>query len=389
MTQINFTLDFDKIKGEVVRSDLNEVIKSSIVVILNEFMEKERDDYMKNQSYDRTENRHDYRNGYYEREMILNIGTINLKVPRTRSGEFSTSIFEKYQRCDQALLLSMTEMVINGVSTRKVTNIVEQLCGKKVSKSLVSNLTKKLDPIVNEWSSQPLNTNNYRYIYVDAMYIKIREYERVVSKAVYIALGVNDKGKREIIGLRIDHAESKENWIKFFEYLISRGLKSPRLVISDAHQGLKVAIMEKFVGSTWQRCTVHFIKNILDVMPKKNSQDARELVKSIFRAPNSKISRELKEEFITTYEGNSKYHKAIEKLDEGFEDAIQYYVEPQSTHKHIRTTNVLERINSEIRRRERVVRIFPNQQSAFRLIGAVLMDYEETLDTGNKKYIQF
>ncbi len=131
MTQINFTLDFDKIKGEVVRSDLNEVIKSSIVVILNEFMEKERDDYMKNQSYDRTENRHDYRNGYYEREMILNIGTINLKVPRTRSGEFSTSIFEKYQRCDQALLLSMTEMVINGVSTRKVTNIVEQLCGKK------------------------------------------------------------------------------------------------------------------------------------------------------------------------------------------------------------------------------------------------------------------
>lgn len=122
---------------------------------------------------------------------------------------------------------------------------------------------------------------------------------------------------------------------------------------------------------------------------KKNSQDARELVKSIFRAPNSKISRELKEEFITTYEGNSKYHKAIVKLDEGFEDAIQYYVEPQSTHKHIRTTNVLERINSEIRRRERVVRIFPNQQSAFRLIGAVLMDYEETLDTGNKKYIQF
>lgn len=389
MTQINFTLDFEKIKDQVVESSLNEVIKSAIVLILNEYMEKERDDYMNNQRYDRTKNRHDYRNGYYERELILNIGTINLKVPRTRSGEFSTEIFEKYQRCDQALLLSMTEMVINGVSTRKVTNIVKQLCGKSVSKSFVSNLTKKLDPIVNEWANRPLNTTNYRYLFLDAMYIKVREYDKVVSKAVYIALGVNDEGKREIIGLKISQAESKKNWSDFFDYLISRGLKSPRIVISDAHQGLRAAIEEKFVGSTWQRCTVHFIKNIIDAMPKKDSEDARNLAKSIFRSPNSKIARELKEEFIKTYEDNGKYQKAIERLDDGFEDAIQFFAEPENAHKHIKTTNVLERINSEIRRRERVIRIFPNQQSAFRLIGSVLMDYEETLDQGIRKYIHF
>lgn len=389
MTQINFTLDFEKIKGQVVESSLNEVIKSAIVLILNEYMEKERDDYMNNQRYDRTKNRHDYRNGYYERELILNIGTINLKVPRTRSGEFSTEIFEKYQRCDQALLLSMTEMVINGVSTRKVTNIVKQLCGKSVSKSFVSNLTKKLDPIVNEWANRPLNTTNYRYLFLDAMYIKVREYDKVVSKAVYIALGVNDEGKREIIGLKISQAESKKNWSDFFDYLISRGLKSPRIVISDAHQGLRAAIEEKFVGSTWQRCTVHFIKNIIDAMPKKDSEDARNLAKSIFRSPNSKIARELKEEFIKTYEDNGKYQKAIERLDDGFEDAIQFFAEPENAHKHIKTTNVLERINSEVRRRERVIRIFPNQQSAFRLIGSVLMDYEETLDQGIRKYIHF
>lgn len=389
MTQINFTLDFEKIKDQVVESSLNEVIKSAIVLILNEYMEKERDDYMNNQRYDRTKNRHDYRNGYYERELILNIGTINLKVPRTRSGEFSTEIFKKYQRCDQALLLSMTEMVINGVSTRKVTNIVKQLCGKSVSKSFVSNLTKKLDPIVNEWANRPLNTTNYRYLFLDAMYIKVREYDKVVSKAVYIALGVNDEGKREIIGLKISQAESKKNWSDFFDYLISRGLKSPRIVISDAHQGLRAAIEEKFVGSTWQRCTVHFIKNIIDAMPKKDSEDARNLAKSIFRSPNSKIARELKEEFIKTYEDNGKYQKAIERLDDGFEDAIQFFAEPENAHKHIKTTNVLERINSEIRRRERVIRIFPNQQSAFRLIGSVLMDYEETLDQGIRKYIHF
>lgn len=389
MTQINFTLDFEKIKDQVVESSLNEVIKSAIVLILNEYMEKERDDYMNNQRYDRTKNRHDYRNGYYERELILNIGTINLKVPRTRSGEFSTEIFKKYQRCDQALLLSMTEMVINRVSTRKVTNIVKQLCGKSVSKSFVSNLTKKLDPIVNEWANRPLNTTNYRYLFLDAMYIKVREYDKVVSKAVYIALGVNDEGKREIIGLKISQAESKKNWSDFFDYLISRGLKSPRIVISDAHQGLRAAIEEKFVGSTWQRCTVHFIKNIIDAMPKKDSEDARNLAKSIFRSPNSKIARELKEEFIKTYEDNGKYQKAIERLDDGFEDAIQFFAEPENAHKHIKTTNVLERINSEIRRRERVIRIFPNQQSAFRLIGSVLMDYEETLDQGIRKYIHF
>lgn len=389
MTQINFTLDFEKIKDQVVESSLNEVIKSAIVLILNEYMEKERDDYMNNQRYDRTKNRHDYRNGYYERELILNIGTINLKVPRTRSGEFSTEIFEKYQRCDQALLLSMTEMVINGVSTRKVTNIVKQLCGKSVSKSFVSNLTKKLDPIVNEWANRPLNTTNYRYLFLDAMYIKVREYDKVVSKAVYIALGVNDEGKREIIGLKISQAESKKNWSDFFDYLISRGLKSPRIVISDAHQGLRAAIEEKFVGSTWQRCTVHFIKNIIDAMPKKDSEDARNLAKSIFRSPNSKIARELKEEFIKTYADNGKYQKAIERLDDGFEDAIQFFAEPENAHKHIKTTNVLERINSEVRRRERVIRIFPNQQSAFRLIGSVLMDYEETLDQGIRKYIHF
>lgn len=387
MTQLNLTLDFDKLKEEVMNSSLNDVLKSMIVIVLNQYMEMERDQYMNNRSHERDPERQDYRNGYYERDYVVNIGKIKLKVPRTRSGKFSTEVFEKYKRNDQAFLLSMLEMVVNGVSTRKVTKVVDQLCGESVSKSMVSDLTKQLDPVVKEWSERRLNHQYYRYLYVDAMYIKVREYHRVVSKAVYIAMGVNAEDKREIIGFQIANKESKNNWSAFLDTLINRGLQSPKLVVSDAHDGLKAAIQEKFLGASWQRCTVHFLRNIMETMPKKNTKDARQHLKEIFRAGTAEISRTLKNEFIERYEDDKRFEKVIKTLDEGYEDAVQYYNEPKNTHKHIRTTNALERLNSEIRRRENVIRIFPNEDSAFRLIGAVLMDLNENLDKGNRRFI--
>ncbi|WP_180321128.1 IS256 family transposase, partial [Neobacillus mesonae] len=193
MTHLQFNLDMDLLKESVINSNLDMVIKSALVLVLNEFMEKERDDYLQVAAYERSAERRDYRNGYYERELILGIGKLKLKVPRTRNGEFSTSVFEKYERCDQALVLSMLEMVINGVSTRRVTHIVEQLCGENISKSFVSSLTQKLDPIINEWSKRPLNVMYYPYVFADAMYIKVREHNRVVSKAVYIASAITDR----------------------------------------------------------------------------------------------------------------------------------------------------------------------------------------------------
>lgn len=388
MTQINFTLDFESLKEEILHSGLNDVVRSSLILVLNKYMEMERDQYIQADAHERTPRRQDYRNGYYEREYIMAAGKIALKVPRTRSGEFSTTVFEKYARREQSLILSMLEMVVNGVSTRKVTRIVEELCGESVSKSLVSNLTKKLDPIVNEWARRPLNVMYYRYIYTDAMYIKVREHDKVVSKAVYIAIGVNEQGKREILGLKVDHGESEESWQEFFEYLKSRGLQSPKLVISDAHKGLKNAIQQSFIGASWQRCTVHLMRNIIQKMPRKNSKEARTELKAIFRATNIKQARQFKDEFIRKYEQEKRYHKAIAILDEGFEDGAQFYAEPSEYHVSLRTTNMLERINSEIRRRERVIRIFPNEQSAFRLIGAVLMDYEETLDRGGRRFLK-
>lgn len=389
MTQLNFTLDFKKIKEELVKSDLNDLVKSAMIIVLNEYMEKERDKHMKNKSYERSPVRHDYRNGYYERDFLLNVGRVTLKVPRTRSGEFFTDVFERYQRCDQAFLLSMLEMFVNGVSTRKVSNVVKQLCGENVSKSMVSDLTKRLDPIVNEWANRPLNVHDYRYLFVDAMYIKVRENDKVVSKAVYIALAVKSDGRRDIVGLKVAHAESEENWSDFFDELISRGFKSPRLIISDAHQGLRNAIQKRFVGTTWQRCSVHLRRNIVERMPRKNSKEARDLLKNIFEAPNAKISRMLKEEFLDLYEDNHRYQKAIQILEDGYDDAIQFFSEPPETHVHLRSTNVIERLNLEVRRREQSIRIFPNQQSAFRLVGAILMDSQEKFDKQHMAYINF
>ncbi|WP_066263701.1 IS256 family transposase [Heyndrickxia acidicola] len=387
MTQINFTLDFDKLKEEIGKSDLNDIVKSSIVLVLNQYMEMERDRYIQANSHERSSERTDYRNGYYEREMIVNVGKIRLKVPRTRNGEFATDVFEKYARCDKALLLSMLEMVVNGVSTRKVTKIMEELCGESISKSMVSNLTKKLDPLVNDWANRPLNVMYFPYLFVDAMYIKVREHNKVVSKAVYIAMGVNEQNKREIIGLKVDHSESETNWREFFESLKSRGLQSPKLIISDAHQGLKAAITKAFIGTSWQRCTVHMLRNMIQTMPRKDSKEARSQLKAIFKSSNLEEAKKLKDEFMATYEEQKGYQKAILILDEGFDDATQFYTESEDFHIHLRTTNVLERLNSEIRRREQVIRVFPNHQSAFRLIGAVLMDYADTLDLGNRKFL--
>lgn len=375
MTQVQFNLNVDVLKEAIVNSNLDMVIKSAVVLVLNEFMEKERDDYLKAAPYERAVERRDYRNGYYERELLMSIGNIALKVPRTRNGEFSTTVFEKYARCDQALVLSMLEMVVNGVSTRKVTNIVEQLCGKNVSKSFVSSLTQKLDPIVNEWAGRPLNTTYYPYVFADAMYIKVREHHRVVSKAVYIATAITENHTREILGLSVDHAESFESWSRFFQQLKSRGLQSPKLIISDAHQGLQKAIQREFIGTAWQRCNVHFKRNIIEKLPKKDSAEIRMMIKRVFEAVTIDDVRRFKDELMNRFSNEVRYVKALAILDEGFEDTIQYMNFPENIRIHIRSTNSLERLNQEVRRRERVIRIFPNSQSAYRLVGAVLMHY--------------
>jgi transposase-like protein len=377
MTQLNITINLEDLKDKIERSSLESPVKASLSLILNSMMLKERDEYIDAMPYERSEKRKGQRNGFYGRDLITGAGNLKLRVPRTRDGEFSSSLFKKYERFDQALVLSMMEMVINGVSTRKVTKIVEELCGKKVSKSFVSELSKSLDPIVNDFRNRPLNVYHFDYLFVDAMYIKVREDNKVVPKAVYIACAVNKKGYREIIGLQVNHKESEENWTEFFKYLKGRGMQSPKMIISDAHAGLVKSIQESFLGTSWQRCTVHFLRNLTGTLPKKNTVEAREELKTIFRTSKLSHAKELKNKFIDKYQDKKGFQKTTEQLENGFEDAMQFHSHPFIYHKHLRTTNMLERVNREVRRREKVITIFPNDQSAIRTIGTVLMDIHE------------
>lgn len=309
-------------------------------------------------------------------------------MPRTRDGEFVPTVFERYQRNEKALLASMLEMYISGVSTRKVSQIVEELCGKAVSKSFVSSLTAQLDLMVSEWQNRSLSDRKFPYIMTDVIYIKIRENHRVVSKSCHIAIGISEDGEREIIGFMIQDQESDETWTLFFDYLKTRGLEGVDMVISDAHKGLVNAIKKSFVNASWQRCQVHFMRNLLSCIPKKESKPFREAVKTLFKYTDIEMARKAKNTLVNDYVEQPKYRKACEELDEGFEDAFQYVVVGHGQSR-LKSTNLLERLNEEIRRREKVIRIFPNHASANRLIGAVLIDRHEDWLSSTRKYIQF
>src|SRR5690625_149826 len=388
MTQLYFTLETEEIQSIIDHSVKDDVSKNILTTVFNQLMKEQRTEYLQANDYERSDERISQRNGYYERDWTTRIGTLHLRVPRTRDGKFSPTIFERYQRNEKALLISMLEMYVSGVSTRKVSRIVQELCGKSISKSFVSDLTKQLDPMVKEWQHRSLSETSFPFVMVDVLYIKVREEHRIISKSCHISLGITAEGEREIIGLMIQNGESEDTWTTFFDYLKSRSLNGTELVISDAHPGLILAIRKSFAGVTWQRCQVHFMRNILSSVPKKDSKAFREAIKSIFRFTDIHLARAAKDDLLESFSSNKKYEKACVKLDEGFEDAFQYTVVGKG-HSRLKSTNLIERLNQEVRRREKVIRIFPNESSANRLIGAVLIDVHEEWISSSRKYIQF
>ena len=268
MTQVHFTLKSEEIQSIIEYSVKDDVSKNILTTVFNQLMENQRTEYIQAKEYERTENRQSQRNGYYERSFTTRVGTLELKVPRTRDGHFSPTVFERYQRNEKALMASMLEMYVSGVSTRKVSKIVEELCGKSVSKSFVSSLTEQLEPMVNEWQnrllSEKLSLLNDRC----TLYKSTRRKSSTL-KSCHIAIGITKDGDREIIGFMIQSGESEETWTTFFEYLKERGLQGTELVISDAHKGLVSAIRKSFTNVSWQRCQVHFLRNIFTTIPKK------------------------------------------------------------------------------------------------------------------------
>lgn len=380
MAQLNITLDSDTVKG-LFLGHAPDALVPLLETILNQVLEALATETIGAQKYERTEERKAYRNGSRERSLKTRIGTITLDVPRLRSGEFSHELFERYQRAEQALVLTMMEMVLQGVSTRKVTKITEELCGTSFSKSTVSQLCKGLDETVQAFRNRPLE-KRYPFVMVDAMYVKVRELGRVRSKALLIAMGVNEEGYREVLGFTLWDSETHLGWKTFFEDLKKRGIGQVDYVISDAHTGLVKALQEVFVEAAWQCCQVHFMRNIMEVCPSKVKPQLLEDLRDLWSSKDPELARERFQEILVTYEALAP--KSMEVLEAGFDDAIAVLHLPTKYRRRLRSTNSLERLNQEIRRRERVIRIFPSGESAIRLMGALLAQQSETWLSGRK-----
>ena len=383
MAQLNITLDTEILHGLFTKESKDEAFSKLLEEIFNQVLTAQSTEQLGAEPYERSDDRRAYRNGFRDRELTTRVGTLTLRVPRHRNGNFSTTMFERYQRSEQALVLSMIEMVINGVSTRKIENITEELCGKSFSKSMVSDLCKKLDPVVEAFRKRPL-TCEYPFLMVDAIYIKARDNHRVRNKSLLVAIGVNEEGYREIIGFHLSESESETSWDEFFISLKQRGLKSPRLITSDSHKGLVKALHKQFQGSSWQRCQTHFSRNLLDKTPKSVQPELKEDIRKVYEAVDMDSARAAKNHILNKYE--SKAPKAMELLDDGFDDITAVLSLPLRYRKRLRTSNGIERLNQEIRRRERVIRIFPNEASAIRLIGALLIEQDEKWSTGRKYF---
>jgi putative transposase len=349
--------------------------------VLNQILQAQVAEQIQAAPYERTEERQGYRNGTYPHTLTTRVGRLTLRVPRIRGGEFSTELFLRYQRSEQALVLALMEMVVQGVSTRKVAQITEELCGTEFSKSTVSALCKRLDTIVQAWNERPLKEHRYPFLLVDALVVKVREDGRVRARSVMIATGINEEGYREILGVMLGDGESEVGWRGFFAWLKERGLSGVDVVVSDSHQGLVKALLACFSGCTWQRCQTHFMRNLLDATPKSLQTEVYQRVRAILDAPDPDTARLLLNQALRDSE---KAPKAMRVLEEGFDDATAVLALPERYRRRLRTTNSVERLNEEIRRRERVIRIFPNRASVLRLLGALLMEMDEKWATGHR-----
>lgn len=380
MTEYNITVGKDLLPE--LLSNQNGLAKL-IESVLNQILEAQAEESLGADKYERTDERLGYRNGYRPRQLFTRVGPITLQVPQTRDGSFSTEIFKRYQRSEQAFVLALMEMVVNGVSTRKVTHITEELCGASFSKSTVSQLCVGLDARIKAFNERRLDEHRYPFIMVDAMFFKSRDNDRVVSRAALTISGIRADGFREVLGIRIGETESYATWEEAFKWLKSRGLKGVVYLISDQHSGLVEAARRHFQGVSWQRCQVHLMRNILGSCSLKYRKEVAEQVKLIFQSADILEARRRLDVFITEFE--KKTPKAVACLEDGFEDAMAVMSLPAKYRKRFRTTNMQERLNQEIRRRERVIRIFPNDDSALRLIGALLAEMNEQWQS--KRYL--
>jgi len=352
-----------------------DVLKDLMREALQTVLEGEMTEFLGAAPSERTEQRQGYRAGYYNRNLITRIGKLELAVPRDRHGEFSTALFERYQRSEKALVSALAEMYVQGVSTRKVKAITEELCGHSFSASTISQINKGLDESLARFAHRPLE-EEYPYLILDARYEKVREDSVIQSQAVLVAIGINWEGQRQVLAVELANRESRSSWRDFLVRLKERGLAGVEFVVSDDHAGLKRAIGEVLPEASWQRCYVHFLRNALDYLPRKADDDCLQELRWLYDRRDSQEAQRDLAAWIGKWSG--KYPKLVDWVESNIGETLTFYRLPRPHHKHLKSTNMLERLNEEIKRRTLVVRIFPNAESCLRLIRALCVEKHET-----------
>jgi putative transposase len=358
---------------ELLASDC-DFLRPLVEEVVQRVLEAEMEEAVGAQKGERTVTRLGYRSGYYSRTLITRVGKLELRIPQDRQGRFLTEVFERYQRSEKALVAALAEMYVQGVSTRKVKAITEELCGHEFSASTISRINEHLDEELAKFAGRRLE-EEYPYLVLDARYEKVREDGVIRSRAVLIAIGISGEGRRCVLAVEMAPRESQTSWRDFLLGLRKRGLSGVEFVVSDDHMGLKRSIVEILPEAVWQRCYVHFLRNALDHLPRKADDDCMMELRWIYDRRNVEEVRRDLAAWLTKW--GSKYRKLCDWVEANIEETLAFYRLPLQHHKHMKSTNMLERLNEEIKRRTRVIRIFPNEASCLRLVRALAVETHE------------
>ena len=370
---------------EIIKGQIKELVRGSVEETLNELLEAEAEKLTQAARYERSEARQGYRSGHYDRNLTTTSGDVTLHVPRLKGISFETALIERYRRRESSVEEALVEMYLAGVSVRRVEDITEALWGSKVSATTISELNKKAYVNIEAWRNRPLQGGKYPYVYVDGIYLKRNwggEYENV---AVLVAIAVNEDGYREVLGAVEGMKEDKASWVSFFQWLRGRGLEGVKLIVGDKCLGMLEAVGEVFPEAKYQRCVVHFYRNVFSVVPKSKVKNVAKMLKALHAQEGKKASREKAAAVVSELKA-MRLPEAAKKVADGIEETLTYCDFPSEHWVKIRTNNVIERMNREIRRRTRVVGAFPDGNSALMLVCARLR-YVAGTQWGSKKYM--
>lgn len=376
--------DVIRIDQDQVRSHVEEVVRSTVEETLNALLDAEADELCGARRYERSPERLDTRSGHYRRKLLTKAGKVELKVPRLRSLPFETQIIERYRRRESSVEEALVEMYLAGVSVRRVEDITEALWGERVSPSTVSELNQKIYDQIDAWRNRPLE-GQHAYVFLDGIWLKRCWGGEVKNVAVLVAVGVREDGYREILGVMEGAKEDTESWRSFLRHLKQRGLRGPQLFISDKCLGLVESLAEFYPQAAWQRCAVHFYRNVFTVVPKGKVKEVAAMLKAIHAQEDRVAAREKAQAVVEKLEG-MRLGKAAELVRAGIEETLAYMAFPREHWRSIRTNNMLERIMREIRRRTRVVGAFPDGRSALMLVAARLRHIAGT-KWGRRRYL--